>query len=330
LSAGLDVAAAEWQLALDSAQRAARLASAPPILAKLAHDERALVEERAAVAAELRRLAGSEGIAPPTWLPPVADSLPTACGFPATRFRPPPDGARDAALHSGGKGRLEPTGRNVKGAEMRKLFEIGGFVATAVLIIFGVVAIVMGVNGRNTVQDSLKLEQIVGTPDMNAAAIAAEAKKAGLPASIKLPTTDVAGKPIDSGARAHAFASYMRIHALEATGGLPYSQLPRFATADGKGTSDPTKALTQNGKPVDNPIRQVWITETALSTALNASYLAENVALFGIVVGVALLLTGIGFGVLVIGGSLRGREEGARVFGERTPESAGTRALPVA
>ncbi|MFL5925933.1 MAG: hypothetical protein ACJ77E_03250 [Gaiellaceae bacterium] len=215
---------------------------------------------------------------------------------------------------------------------MRKLFEIGGVVATAVLIIFGVVAIVMGVNGRNTVQDSLKLEQIVGTPDMNATAIAAEAKKAGLPASITLPTTDIAGKAIDSGARARAFASYMRIHALEATGGLPYSQLPRYATADGKGTNDPTKALTtKSGQPVDNPIRQVWVTETALSTALNASFLAENVALFGVVVGVALLLTGIGFGVFLIGGALRGREHGIEIFGKRTPKNAGTRgALPVA
>jgi hypothetical protein len=211
---------------------------------------------------------------------------------------------------------------------MRKLFEIGGFVATAVLIVFGVVAIALGVNGRQTVQDSLKLEQIVGTPDMNATAIAAEAKKAGLPASIKLPTTDTAGKPIDSGARAHAFAGYMRIHALEATGGVPYAQLPRFATADGKGTSDPAKALTgKGGQPVDNPIRQVWITETALSTALNASYLADRVAMFGIVVGIAMLLTGIGFGVLVIGGSLRSREE-LKLFGARTPENAGTRALP--
>jgi hypothetical protein len=214
---------------------------------------------------------------------------------------------------------------------MRKLFEIGGFAATAVLIVFGVVAIVMGVNGRSTVQDSLRLEQIVGTPDMNATAIAAEAKKAGLPASITLPTTDIAGKPIDSGARARAFASYMRIHALEATGGLPYSQLPRFATADGKGTNDAAQALTgKNGQPVDNPVRQVWITETALSTALNASYLAENVALFGIVVGIALLLTGMGFGVLVIGGSLRGRENALQSFGQRTPKDAGTRAVPAA
>src|SRR5436305_587760 len=214
---------------------------------------------------------------------------------------------------------------------MRKLFEIGGIVATTVLVVFGVAAIVMGVNGRSTVHNSLKLEQIVGTPDMNQAAIAAEAKKAGLPASIKLPTADIAGKPIDSGARARDFATYMRIHALEATGGVPYSQLPRFATADGKGTNDTTKALKgSNGQPVDNPIRNVWVTETALSTALNASYLAENVALFGVVVGVALLLTGIGFGVLVVGGSLRGRENVHQLFGKRTPETTGTKPVPVA
>src|SRR5262249_55806153 len=133
----------------------------------------------------------------------------------------------------------------------------------------------------------------------------------------------------DTGARAHAFASYMRIHALEATGGVPYSQLPRFASADGKGTSDAAKALTgKNGQPVDNPVRQVWITETALSTALNASYLAEQVAMFGIVVGIAMLLTGIGFGVLVLGGPPLSRRWRNGIC-TRTPENAGTRALPV-
>jgi hypothetical protein len=35
------------------------------------------------------------------------------------------------------------------------------------------------------------------------------------------------------------------------------------------------------------------------------AYMAEQLALFGIVVGVALLLTGIGFLVLAIGGALR-------------------------
>lgn len=213
---------------------------------------------------------------------------------------------------------------------MRKLFEIGGAAATIVLIVFGVAAIVMGVNGRSTVRDSLKLEQIVGTPDMNKTAIAAEAKKAGLPASIKLPTADIAGKPIDTGQRARDFATYMRIHTLEATGGVPYAQLPHYATADGKGTNDATKALTSKGQPVDNPVRNIWVTETALTTALNASFLAENVALFGVVVGFALLLTGIGFGVLVVGGSLRGREMAFQLFGKRTPETAGHKTVPVA
>ena len=211
---------------------------------------------------------------------------------------------------------------------MRKLFEIGGFAATAVLVVFGVVAIVMGVNGRSTVHSSLALEQIVGTPDMNATAIAAEAKKAGLPASLTLPTADIAGKPINTGQRARDFASYMRIHALEASGGLTYAQLPRFASKDGKGTNDATLALTTpSGQPLDNPVRATWITETALTTALNASFLAENVALFGIVVGIALLLTGLGFGVLVIGGSLRGREQLAK-SGQRNPEAAGAKAVP--
>jgi hypothetical protein len=214
---------------------------------------------------------------------------------------------------------------------MRKLFEIGGIAATTVLVVFGVVAIVMGFNGRNTVRDSLKLEQIVGTADMNKTAIAAEAKAAGLPASIKLPTANLVGKSINTGQRARDFATYMRIHALEATGGVPYAQLPRYATADGKGTNDPSKASKSgNGQPLDNPIRNVWITETALSTALNASYLAENVALFSMVVGFALLLTGLGFGVLVIGGSLRGRETALQIFGKRTPEAPGTKAVPVA
>jgi F0F1-type ATP synthase membrane subunit c/vacuolar-type H+-ATPase subunit K len=214
---------------------------------------------------------------------------------------------------------------------MRKVFEIGGFVAAAILIAFGIAAIVMGVNGRNTVNSSLKQEYIVGSADMTPAAIKEEAKKAGLNvASLSFPTTSVAGKPITTGERARAFAGYMRIHALEASGGLTYSQMPRFATADGKGTNDATKALQANGRPVDNAARQVWVTETALSTALNTSYMASQIALFGIVVGVALLLSGIGFGILAVGGTLRNAEPAFKLFGKRTSKTAGTTAVPTA
>jgi hypothetical protein len=192
---------------------------------------------------------------------------------------------------------------------MRKSFEIGGFIAAAVLIVFGIGAIVMGVNARSTVNSSLSQEQIVGTPDMTPTAIKAEAKQAGLNvADLTFPTTSVAGQAINDGSRAHAFAGYMRIHALEATGGLTYAQMPRYATADGKGTNDPAQAVKVNGQPQDNSARSVWVTETALATALQSSYMASQLALFAIVTGVALLLTGIGFGVLAAGGALRNRE----------------------
>lgn len=191
---------------------------------------------------------------------------------------------------------------------IRKLFEWGGFGAGAILVAFGVVAIVMGFSGRTTVADSLKQEKIVGAADMTPGLIAKEAKEAGL-TGVDLPTVAVAGKTIDSGPRARAFASYMRIHALEATGGYTYAQMGRFQAkpgtpkaqlAVGGGTDNPQFAVIDAAtkQPVANGVRNVWVTETALSTALNVSYMADRLGLFGIVVGVALLLSGIGFIVL--------------------------------
>jgi hypothetical protein len=206
---------------------------------------------------------------------------------------------------------------------MRKVLEVGGFVAAAVLIAFGISAIVLGVNGRSTVQKNLQYQYITGTPDMTPAAIKEEAKKAGIYDSVKIwPTKSVAGQAIDTGSKARAFAQYMNIHALEASGGLTYAQMPRYATADGKGTNDASKALLTNGQPTDNAARNVWVTETALSGSLNMAYMAEQTALFGIVVGVALLLSGIGFGVLALGGTLKNAEPAIKLFGARAPKTA--------
>ena len=196
---------------------------------------------------------------------------------------------------------------------MRRITDYGGIAASIILIIFGAGALVMGLNGRSTVSDSLKKEQIVGTPDMTPSGIKTEAAKAGL-TGITFPTCSVAGKPVNDGARARCFASYMRIHALEATGGVPYAQMPHYATADGKGTNDAAAALQSNGRPVDNAARNVWVTETALTTALNTSYLAEQISLFGLVVGFALLLSGIGFAILAVGGALRNPETAIAVL----------------
>jgi hypothetical protein len=183
---------------------------------------------------------------------------------------------------------------------VRTIFRYGGVAASIVLIALGIGAIVVGLAGRANVADNLKQEAIVGTPDMTPAAIQREAKAAGL-TNVSLPTCSVAGQSVDTGSEARCFAQYMRIHALEATGGKTYAEMPRYATADGAGTNDAASALTRKGQPVDNPARAVWVTETALSTALNTSYFAQSVGLFAVVMGAALLLTGIGFLLLTTG-----------------------------
>jgi hypothetical protein len=102
-------------------------------------------------------------------------------------------------------------------------------------------------------------------------------------------------RKVDTGKEAKCFADYMRIHTLEGTGGKTSAQMPRFATADGKGTNNPTQAAKNpDGSPQNNAARDIWVTETALTTALYTSYFAENVSLFAIIVGIALLLVGIG------------------------------------
>ena len=172
----------------------------------------------------------------------------------------------------------------------RKLFEYGGWIAGVVLVAFGVVAIFMGVNGRSEVRDALAEQKITATPD------AAEITDGALQP----------GEPIATGSEAKEFANIMEFHALESTEGRRYAEMGRFLTESGEETSDEAQAaVDENGRPVENGLRNLWVTETALATALNMSYMAEQLALFGIVVGVALVLTGVGFLVLAIGGALR-------------------------
>ena len=103
----------------------------------------------------------------------------------------------------------------------------------------------------------------------------------------------------------------MREHQLERTEGLTYAQMGRFIAADdpesAAGTSDEEAALKdEEGNPISNPARQSWVTAVAITTALNTSYMAEQLSIFGMVVGVALLLTGIGLVILAF--AVFGRE----------------------
>jgi hypothetical protein len=176
-----------------------------------------------------------------------------------------------------------------------------GIVAAAVLVIFGVVSAVQGLDGRATVRDALKQEAVVGTPNMTPSITAAAIRKAGL-TGVDAPSCSVAGKAVAGGANARCFAQYMRIDALVATGGRTYAQMPRYASKDGMGTDIEAAAVVgPDGRPMNNPARNVWVTETALTTALNASYMAEQISLFGIAVGGAFLLVGLVLGGFMLG-----------------------------
>ncbi len=166
----------------------------------------------------------------------------------------------------------------------RKLFVIGGFVASAVLVIFGLASIVVGANGRQEVRDTLRQENIVAPAD-----------------------STIPGQLVDTGSEARAQADIMRHHQLTSSQGLTYAQMGRFKVADGNpaGTNDVALALKDaNGQTVSNPVRDSWVTETALTTSLNTAYFAEQVGLFSMVMGAALVLAGIGFTVLTWGALL--------------------------
>ena len=172
-----------------------------------------------------------------------------------------------------------------------KLLRIGGYVSGGVLIAFGVVVIVLGVWGMSFTRDHLKQEGITFGPASDPA-VAEHAEQ-------------YAGEQVETGRQALAFANVMREHTLASTGGLTYAEMGRFQSAenptDPKGTNDEAAAAKDaNGQPVSNGARDIWVTETALTTALNMGFMSEMLSVFSIVVGFALLLTGIGLVILAM------------------------------
>src|SRR6187399_373556 len=158
---------------------------------------------------------------------------------------------------------------------------IGGYVSGGVLIAFGIAVIVLGVWGFSFTRDHIEREGISFGP-IEDPAVAEHAP-------------DWAGQPVDTGRKALAQAEIMREHTLSGTGGLTYAEMGRYQSAanpdDPKGTNDEAQAAKdESGQPVSNGARNIWVTETALATSLNVSFLAESTALFGVVVAIALLL----------------------------------------
>ena len=196
--------------------------------------------------------------------------------------------------------------------ERAKLLRFGGYAAGVVLIVFGIATIAIGIAGKNTVEDELSQEKIVGSPDMSPEGIAPGIEEAKL--TVDAPDCEVAEEPITPEPRLAASrstcgstrSSLQRAH-LRRDGtvrlGLGSERPCRHERRDGRGEG-------REGRPVSNAARNLWVTETALATALNMSYMATGVAIFSIVVGIALILAGVGFLLLA-----------AAVFRGKSPEA---------
>jgi hypothetical protein len=170
-----------------------------------------------------------------------------------------------------------------------KRLRIGGYLSGGVLILFGVAVIVLGVWGFAFTRDHIEREGITFGP-IEDPAVAEHAEQ-------------WAGEPVDTGRKALAQAEIMREHTLSNTGGLTYAEMGQYQSAEDRsdpmGTNDPEAAAKdESGEPISNGARNIWVTETALATALDMGFMSEMLSIFSIIVGVALLLTGIGLVIL--------------------------------
>jgi hypothetical protein len=179
-----------------------------------------------------------------------------------------------------------------------KSLRIGGYISGGALIVLGIAVIALGIWGFAFTRDHIEREGIT-FGSIEDTAVAEHAP-------------DWAGQPVDTGRKALAQAEIMREHTLSGSGGLTYAQMGRYQSAenpsDPAGTNDEAAAAKdENGEPISNSARNTWVTETALATALDMGFMSEMLSIFSIVVGFALLLTGIGLVILARAVFGRGR-----------------------
>jgi hypothetical protein len=148
---------------------------------------------------------------------------------------------------------------------MKKLLKIGSIVGISI----GIMLVVSGIWGILFTYKKIVQEKIV------------------TPADSVLPQKAVRG-PLTLKIQADT----MRKHTLEITEGKTYAEMPRQIpklAADGK------PLLDTSGKPVmtENTDRDIWVTATALITALNLGLLTYALCAFVIVCGLMFIAGGI-------------------------------------
>ena len=137
----------------------------------------------------------------------------------------------------------------------------------------GVASVGLGLWGRREVTRALAQEHIVAGGN------------AGSPSA-----------PVVTGAAARSMAEFIRQNTIEATGGHTYAETEPYTDAEGKPTSDASRAAKdeRTGAPLENPDHDLWIQSTTLQTALMQAYMAFRLSELTIGLGICFSLAGLG------------------------------------
>lgn len=167
---------------------------------------------------------------------------------------------------------------------IRKLFPIGLILVGVVFLGAGVYTITRGFDAKDEVKAELVAQDITTPEDAS-----------------------IPGVQVNSISTARSMADIIDRHAREASGGLTYSEMGRFAvdSADPAGTDDAEKAAVDaNGRPLPNRVRDTAFQASALRTSLYSSIMAFEVS--NLVTGLGLMIVVLGLAVGGLGVALAG------------------------
>lgn len=153
---------------------------------------------------------------------------------------------------------------------MEKMLKVSAILA----MVAGVLMVAASVFGITFTYNNIARENIVTTEDSS------------------IPNTPVRG-PFTLKAQ----ADIIRVHSLKASGGKTFAEMPRTVPqldASGK------PVVGKDGKPVmvENAARNLWVTSTALTTALNLGILTYAFSALALFMGFVSIWTGITFHML--------------------------------